>query len=94
LVIIAKAAWTRCFLLFFAMTPWLDAPGAILAERSQPRKIQRLQRTGGETVERVLARAVSAPLARAIFKAALTEHPERRITVRRGSRVISDSRSD
>ena len=40
-------------------------------------------------VERVLARAVSAPLARAIYSAALEEHPERRITLCRGTRVIA-----
>jgi len=44
-----------------------------------------------ERVERVLARAFSAPLARAIFKAARTEHPERRITLRRGERMVADS---
>lgn len=43
-------------------------------------------------VERVLARAVSAELARAIFKAARVEHPDRRITLRRGKRMISDTR--
>jgi hypothetical protein len=42
-------------------------------------------------VERVLARAFSAELARAIFKAATSEHPARRITLRRGERVISDT---
>jgi hypothetical protein len=42
-------------------------------------------------VERVLARALNAPLARAIFNAAQTEHPERRITLRRGSRLIADT---
>jgi hypothetical protein len=41
--------------------------------------------------ERVLARAFSAPLARAIIKAAQTEHPGRRITLRRGARVIADT---
>jgi hypothetical protein len=46
---------------------------------------------GGDAVERVIARAVSAQLARAIFKAAQGEHPERRITLRRGSRIIADS---
>jgi hypothetical protein len=46
---------------------------------------------GGDAVERVLARAVSAQLARAIFKAAQGDHPERRITLRRGSRIIADS---
>jgi hypothetical protein len=42
-------------------------------------------------VERVLARAANAHLARAIFKAAQDEHPERRITLRRGNRIIADS---
>jgi hypothetical protein len=45
----------------------------------------------GDTVERVLARALNAQLARAIFKAATGEHPNRRITLRRGSRIIADS---
>jgi hypothetical protein len=45
----------------------------------------------GDTVERVLARALNAQLARAIFKAATGEHPNRRITLRRGARVIADS---
>lgn len=45
----------------------------------------------GKGVERVLARAHNAQLARAIFKAAVTEHPERRIILRRGGRVIADS---
>ena len=42
-------------------------------------------------IERVLARASSDTLARAIFKAAQTEHPERRITLRRGVRLIDDT---
>jgi hypothetical protein len=42
------------------------------------------------TVERVLARAVNATLARAIFNAARTEHPERLIVLRRGARVIAE----
>jgi hypothetical protein len=45
------------------------------------------------SVERVLARAVSAQLARAIFKAATNEHPNRRITLRKGSRIVADSSS-
>ena len=45
----------------------------------------------GEGVARVLARAASAELARAIFKAALTEHPGRRIMLRKGNRVMADS---
>jgi hypothetical protein len=45
----------------------------------------------GDSVERVLARALNAQLARAIFKAATGEHPERRITLRKGNRIIADS---
>jgi hypothetical protein len=41
--------------------------------------------------QRVLARALNAVLARAIFKAAQKEHPERRILMRRGDRTIADS---
>jgi hypothetical protein len=42
-------------------------------------------------VERILARAVSAALAHAIFKAAQVEHPERRITLSNGEQIIADS---
>jgi hypothetical protein len=42
-------------------------------------------------IERVLARASNAALARAIFKAAQSEHPVRRITLRRGARLIADT---
>ncbi len=42
-------------------------------------------------VEQTLARAASAPLAQAIFKAARTEHPDRRVTLRRSTRIIADS---
>lgn len=44
-----------------------------------------------DEVERELARASSAQLGRAIYKAAIGEHPGRRITLRRGSRMISDT---
>jgi hypothetical protein len=44
-----------------------------------------------DTVERVLARASSAQLAHAIFNAARNEHPDRRITLQKGSRIIADS---
>lgn len=50
-----------------------------------------LWKSGHGTVERVLARASQADLARAIFKAARDEYPERRITLRRGNRTIADS---
>jgi hypothetical protein len=42
-------------------------------------------------VERLLARAASASLARAIFSAAQEEHPDRRLTLSRGERVIAQS---
>ncbi len=42
-------------------------------------------------VERVIARAASGQLARAIFSTAQNEFPERRITLRRGSETILDS---
>jgi hypothetical protein len=43
-------------------------------------------------VVKVLARAASIVLARAIYIAALTENPGRRITLNRGPEIISDSR--
>jgi hypothetical protein len=45
----------------------------------------------GDQIERVLARAAGVELARAFFKAALSEHPGRRITLRKGNRTIEDS---
>ena len=42
-------------------------------------------------VERVLARAVSAELARAIFRAAQGEYPQRRITLSKGQATVLDS---
>jgi hypothetical protein len=56
-----------------------------------PFRVELWQDGKSKTIERVLARAVSAALGRAIFNAALSEHPDRRITLRRGSRVIADS---
>jgi hypothetical protein len=47
-----------------------------------------------DTVEKVLARAMSASLARAIFKAARDEYPDRHIVLCRGTRVILDSASE
>jgi len=41
--------------------------------------------------ERVLARALSAELAHAIFKAAQSEYPQRRITLSRGDTTLADS---
>lgn len=45
----------------------------------------------GSGVERVLARAASVQLAHAIFKAVRSEHPDRRITLRDGERIVADS---
>jgi hypothetical protein len=45
----------------------------------------------GQVLERVLARALNAQLAREIFQAAKKEHPDARIILRRGSRTIADS---
>lgn len=62
---------------------------------SQPEELSyriELWRDGdSSSIERVLARAASAGLARAIFKAAMTEHPGRRITLCKGSRTLADS---
>jgi hypothetical protein len=44
-------------------------------------------------VERVLGRASSMTLARAMFKAALEENPDRRITLARGESVIQNTNS-
>jgi hypothetical protein len=41
-------------------------------------------------LERVLARAAQPVLARAIFKAAQHEYPERHITLRRDGRVVDE----
>ena len=45
-----------------------------------------------DDVARVLGRASSAALARAIFDAAITENPGRRVTLRRGAEMLEDSR--
>lgn len=42
-------------------------------------------------VEKVLARAFSVSLARAIFRAATEENPGRHITLRHGERVLEDN---
>ena len=42
----------------------------------------------------VMARAASAELAHAIFRAVRSEHPERRIILREGDRIVADSRAE
>jgi len=46
-----------------------------------------------DAVERVLGLASNVALARAIFRAAITEHPGRRVTLRRGDKIVGDSAS-
>ena len=56
-----------------------------------PYRIELREAGDHEAVEQVLARAFNAALARAIFRAAQTEHPGRRIMLCRGTRIIDDS---
>jgi hypothetical protein len=56
-----------------------------------PYRIELWRADAADAVERVLARAASMQLARAIFTAAQNEHPQRRITLCKGNRVVSDS---
>jgi hypothetical protein len=44
-----------------------------------------------QALERVLARAFSPQLARAIFRAAQKDHPDQRILLRRGTRTVATS---
>jgi hypothetical protein len=61
-------------------------------QQTLPYRVELWDADGGE--RRVLARAASAQLARAIFRAATSEHPEMRITLSRGSQIIADSQSE
>ena len=45
------------------------------------------------TVERVLARAATMQLGRAILRAVKEEHPDRRITLRRDGRILAEGSS-
>jgi len=65
--------------------------GPVGDKETLPYRIELWDAAETEVVERVLARAFNAMLARAIFAAAKREHPERRITLRRGTRLIADS---
>ena len=55
-----------------------------------PYRVELWDADNGGAVERVLARA-NISLAHAIFKAAREEHPERRIALRRGARIVADT---
>ena len=69
----------------------LSIPGSAVADEKLPYRIELWDAADPDSIERVLARAFSAALARAIFKAARLEHPDRRITLRRGKRLVADS---
>jgi hypothetical protein len=56
-----------------------------------PYRVELWQADGRDAMDRVLGRAVNAQLAHAIFKAAKDEHPERRVILREGNRIIADS---
>jgi len=56
-----------------------------------PYRIELWHDGGREEVERVLARALSAQLAHAIFQAAKGEHPHRRITLSTSDEILADS---
>jgi hypothetical protein len=68
-----------------------STPNGGPAERSDalPFRVE-LWRTGGE-VERVLGLASNAALARAIFHAAISENPGKRVTLRRGEQILDES---
>jgi hypothetical protein len=66
-----------------------DDPAHLLQEL--PYRIELWCADCREDVEQVLARAISAELARVIFRAAMSEHPERRITLRQDTNIIADS---
>ena len=67
----------------------MTGPGSSPQE-DLPYRIE-LWREGQAEVERVLARAASAELAQAIFKAVQGEYPERRITLSKGRALVLDS---
>jgi len=69
----------------------LSIPGSTVADEKLPYRIELWDAADPDCIERVLARAFSPALARAIFKAARVEHPDRRITLRRGKRLVADS---
>ena len=69
----------------------LPIPGSAVVDERLPYRIELWDAADPDSIERVLARAFSAALARAILKAARVEHPDRRITLRRGKRLVADS---
>jgi hypothetical protein len=68
-----------------------NSDGTSAPTEELPFRVELWHDSGPDVVERILARAANAQLARAIFKAAQGDHPERRITLRRDNRIIADS---
>ena len=66
--------------------------GAVAQTERLPYRIE-LWNSDADLLERVLARALNAQLARAIFRAAQKEHPDGRILLRRGTRTVAASTS-
>jgi hypothetical protein len=69
----------------------LKSDGAAAPTEELPFRVELWHDGGHDAVERILARAANVQLARAIFKAAQGDHPQRRITLRRDNRIIADS---
>jgi len=69
----------------------LKGEGAAAPKEELPFRVELWHDGGHDAVERILGRAANAQLARAIFKAAQGDHPQRRITLRRDNRIIADS---
>lgn len=61
------------------------------AAEELPYRIELWRADEADVVERVLGRALNSQLAQAIFTAAKSEFPGRRITLRKGARTIADS---
>lgn len=67
------------------------APPDPVIREELPYRIELWHAERHDVVERVVARAVSAQLAQAIFRAAQEEHPRRRITLSKGDQILADS---
>jgi hypothetical protein len=61
------------------------------AAEDLPYRIELWRTDKTNAVERVLGRALNSQLARAIFTAAKSEYPDRRVTLRKGTRTLADS---
>jgi hypothetical protein len=61
------------------------------AAKNLPYRIELRVEAKPRLVERVLARASKLALARAIFRAAANEYPNRRVTLRQGAKILMDS---